>query len=785
MKTNNVLLISFLLLGSCTVKEQQPLTGSNWGDLRNGSAEKVVSSEITFWNAEQRGTDAQHFFDYEAIDGKKSLSIQSSRISSGRWWNRVNLKPWSVYKFTGWIKTTNIVAEKNMGAGIRLEGMDIELKDLKGTNDWTKIEYEFNTGNNDATIVSCELSLDGGAKGQVWFDNMNFDLISSEKLETVITIDPEKRSEPLSKYVYGQFIEHLGKCIYGGIWAEMIEDRKFYYTPGNEFSPWIIEGDKTRLSIDRNNPYVGELSPVLHISDKGHITLKQENLGCRANIACKGRIILKADKGIKKVNITLCSGKYKETISLSEFKPGYYSYQLLFEPDEFSQNASLEINGEGNGKLYLGTLSLMPEDNIKGFRKDVLALLKELDSPVYRWPGGNFVSGYNWNDGLGPRDLRPPRKNPAWTGVEHNDVGIHEFIEFCKLINTEPYIAVNAGLGGVEEARKQIEYCNGDLNTPMGLLRAKNGAREAWQVRWWSIGNEMYGGWQLGHMSTDEFVQKHNDFAFAMRSADPNISLVAVGNVGPWDKMIMAECSDNMDLISEHFYRQDWHGGGLMTHVKQIPEAIRHKAEAHRRYRKEIPGLAEKNIRICLDEYNYWYGPHIYGELGTRYFLRDALGIAAGMNEFARQSDMIFMANYAQTVNVIGCIKTNTTHSVMASTGQVLKLYRSKFGSIPIEMKGELRPLDIVATLNTTMDTLVISAVNPTWDDVSLDINIVSTEISGNIEKWTITGPDDMAYNEPAMPERVSINGPMILPFRQSLKIKPVSINIFRIPIKF
>jgi alpha-N-arabinofuranosidase len=272
----------------------------------------------------------------------------------------------------------------------------------------------------------------------------------------------------------------------------------------------------------------------------------------------------------------------------------------------------LSIEPLGSGRLYVGTVSLMPGDNVEGFRPDVLVLLRELGSPVYRWPGGNFVSGYNWRDGIGDRDKRPPRKNPAWQGVESNDVGIHEFMRLCELINTEPYIAVNAGLGSSDEAVAEVQYATGAETTPMGKLRASNGHPDPWKVPFWSIGNEMYGNWQLGHMSTEQFVMKNNEFADKMRSANPAIHLISEGDLGAWDKMILSNCSDKMDYISEHFYKQDYHGGGLMTHVKQIPDAIREKAAAHREYRKTIPSLAGKDIRICMDEWNYWYGPHIY-----------------------------------------------------------------------------------------------------------------------------------------------------------------------------
>lgn len=220
-----------------------------------------------------------------------------------------------------------------------------------------------------------------------------------------------------------------------------------------------------------------------------------------------------------------------------------------------------------------------------------------------------------------------------------------------------------------------------------------------------------------------------------------------------------------------------------MTHVKQIPDAIREKAVAHREYRKTIPALAGKDIRICMDEWNYWYGPHIYGELGTRYFFRDAMGIAAGLNEYSKHSDIIYMANYAQTVNVIGCIKTNTTHSVFDATGQVLKLYRGKFGFIPVEITGETRPLDIGATLTTGLDTLTLSVINPTMEAVSFPFAVTGSKAGTGGEIWRVTAPDLMSTNEPGRDPAVVIVGPEKFEYNGKLEVEPASISIFRIPV--
>jgi len=180
-----------------------------------------------------------------------------------------------------------------------------------------------------------------------------------------------------------------------------------------------------------------------------------------------------------------------------------------------------------------------------------------------------------------------------------------------------------------------------------------------------------------------------------------------------------------------------------------------------------------------MDEWNYWYGPHIYGELGTRYFMRDAMGIAAGLNEYSRQSDMVFMANYAQTVNVIGCIKTNTTSSVFDATGQVLKLYRQHFGTVPVTISGETRPVDIAATLDSEGRTLTISVINATRDEVKIPVTLLNGTVSGEGELWQVTAPDEMATNEPGRPENVKITGPDAVPSGGELTVGPASINLF------
>ena len=777
MRKHKLIWIILLLFVICSWSKQEK-------GIINPSMEQVQNGKMTGWDTVWWDLPSTHIISDLAYHGKKSISIVSDEPSTGAWFTKALLEPFTKYRLTAWIKTENLVPERGKGTALLLPNMDIEPVYFEGTHDWTQIEYEFETGWDDSMAPRLQFGVRGRARGQVWLDNISLEMISSDKPEPSVKADLDALAEkPMQPYIYGQFIEHLGRCIYGGIWAEMLEDRKFYYKPGDEHSPWKVKGNNTRLEMDVHYPYVGKHSPLLMPGPDGG-GIYQENIGLRKDIACEGRIILKGNKGIKKLVIKLFWDEIAcDSMVINDLTSEFKVYEFTLQPGSTTLEGRIEIIGFGEGYFTIGTLSLMPDDNIEGFRADVLALLKELNSPVYRWPGGNFVSGYNWKDGIGPRDKRHPRKNPAWRGVEHNDVGIHEFMRFCELLNSEPYIAVNAGLGGSEMAREHVEYTNGSIETPMGKLRMENGHENPWNVKWWSVGNEMYGDWQLGHMPTEEFVKKHKEFVAEMKSADPEIVIVAVGNPGEWNEMMLGNCAEDMDYISEHFYRQDWHGGGLITHVRQIPDAIREKAELHREYRNEIPGLAEKDIQICMDEWNYWYGPHVYGELGTRYFLKDALGIAAGIHEYSRQSDIIYMANYAQTVNVIGCIKTDDISSVFATTGLVLKLYRKYFGTWPVRIEESYRPLDVALTLTEQKDTLCIGIVNPTMDDWKVPVTITQSIPVGMAKRWIITGNDPLLYNEPGKKPSVIIQGPEEITLQDNLIIESLSISLYRIPL--
>jgi alpha-N-arabinofuranosidase len=312
----------------------------------------------------------------------------------------------------------------------------------------------------------------------------------------------------------------------------------------------------------------------------------------------------------------------------------------------------------------------------------------------------------------------------------------------------------------------------------------------------------MFGRWQLGYMALNHYVLKHNWIEAKMREVDPTIKTIGVGEVGAgmpdeneqeesqprrgfgrgqprsWSMGMLQNCADQMDLISEHFYcreRED-----IAEHVAQIPSQIKRIADAHREFRARLPELEGKKVPVALDEWNYWYGPHVFGELGTRYFLKDALGIAAGLHEYFRNTDIYMMANYAQTVNVIGCIKTTKTAAEFDSTAFPLMLYRREFGTIPVKVEHGSAPLDVSAALTEDKDALTVGVVNPTHDTYRLKLDVTGIMPGSGGRSWVITGDDPKAYNDPGEPRRVTIEPGEAVDLGGAVTIKPLSITLLK-----
>jgi alpha-N-arabinofuranosidase len=630
---------------------------------------------------------------------------------------------------------------------------------------------------------------------------------------SVVTLYGDRTGAPMSPFIYGQFIEHLGRCIYGGIWAEMLEDRKFCFPITAEYrpyrqledtrfpvvgaSPWQIIGAADAVTMVKEDAFVGEHTPRI----KAGAGIRQRDLAVVQGKDYVGYIWLSAPEGGASVDVVLVWGEdetARQTVRIKNVKDKYRKFPLKFTAGAGTEKAMLEILVAG-GDVMVGTASLMPGDNVRGMRPDTLALLKQLGGTMYRWPGGNFVSGYNWRDGIGDRDRRPPRKNPAWTGVEHNDFGLDEFIDFCREVGTEPVIAANTGFGDDYSAAQEVEYCNRGTDTIGGSWRAKNGHKKPYGVKYWCVGNEMFGPWQLGFMQLSQYVQKHERVAKAMWKVDPSLQLIGVGSFGEmnskndpdqkyhWTEGMLRECANCMNYISEHFYRgrTPWapEEPNLVGHVNLLRQSIIQKAEGHRKLQKTLGLLDARPVPIAMDEWNYWHQPYVYGELGCAYDLSDALGIAVGLHEYSRNSDIIKMAHYAQTVNVIGCVKTTKTDAFFDATALPLMLYRHHYGSIPIAVEGNqaASALDVAAAWTEDRKAVTIAVVNPNEESKAIEFKLDAIKPQAKGTSWVIAGNDPKLRNDENNERIKIVEAPA--PWENRLTAVPLSITLLRFPV--
>lgn len=337
-----------------------------------------------------------------------------------------------------------------------------------------------------------------------------------------------------------------------------------------------------------------------------------------------------------------------------------------------------------------------------GFRKDVMSAVKELKPTIIRYPGGNFVSNYNWLDGVGPKSERVPRLELAWGTLEPNLFGTNEFMEYVKSIGAEPYFSVNMGTGTIEEARRWVEYCNVKEGPYYAELRKKHGVAEPHNIKYWSLGNEMDGPWQMGHLSAEDYAKKAREAAKLMVRTSPGIKLIAAGssnyrpgaNPDHWNQTILTELKDVIDYIAIHMYV----GNPDSNYYNFIstPLVLEQRTKIIKGLIAQAMQTADRGDRdpiyIAWDEYNVWYrarrGIHATGKnaLEERYNLEDALVIAGFLNAFVRNADVVKMANMAQLVNVIAPIFTNENGMFKQTIFYPLELFANNVSGTSLDV---------------------------------------------------------------------------------------------------
>ncbi|MFC1961320.1 alpha-N-arabinofuranosidase [Chloroflexota bacterium] len=449
-----------------------------------------------------------------------------------------------------------------------------------------------------------------------------------------------------------------------------------------------------------------------------------------------------------------------------------------------------------------------PHANEQGFRKDVLALLREVNYRSIRYPGGNFLSGYRWLDGVGPPDQRPRRRDLAWQSIDTNQFGTNEFIEFCRVIDAEPMLGVNMGTGTIQEAANLVEYCNAPAGTQYADLRVSHGYAEPHNVKYWCIGNEMDGPWQIGHLNAEDYGKKAREAAKMMRWHDPSIELVLCGSSNSdmptypeWDRVALEFAWEQVDYHSLHYYAINHHDdtGSYLALSKEF-ETYLDTLTGVLRYVK-AKQRSKHDVYLSWDEWNVWYkdrsgqggwteAPHLSEEV---YNLEDALVVAQWMNVFLRRADVLKIACLAQIINTISPITTTRDAILKHTTYYPIMLFSqlASGNALNVEVKaplyetaqfGEMPLLDVSASYNEETDSHAIFIVNRSqtesllvelcWQDLApQQINAVHQ----------LAGTDPKAANSFEQPNQlvaVQVDVPAIESKTATLVVPPLSFTV-------
>jgi alpha-N-arabinofuranosidase len=416
----------------------------------------------------------------------------------------------------------------------------------------------------------------------------------------------------------------------------------------------------------------------------------------------------------------------------------------------------------------------------QGWRRDVIEAIKPLAMPLMRYPGGNFVSCYDWWDGIGPRENRPRRLDYAWKSVETNHVGIDEFVRWCRQVETEPMMAVNLGTRGAAEAQAVVEYCNMPGGSKYADMRIANGHRDPYGIKVWCLGNEMDGPWQAGHVPAEEYARRADAAAKMIRGLDPTIELVLCGSSGrgmstylEYDRISLDYCWDHVQYVSAHRYSNNGRNDSAWFLAEGVE--IQRVIDDYRGLFAYVRGKrrSNKQVHLSFDEWNVWYknmemdgkwteAPHLLEEI---YNLEDALVCAQYLTAFVRNADVVKIACIAQMVNVIAPILTRRDGLLIQSIYHPLAWFAKHARGQSLQVKidgptykagdrGDVPAIDAAATYDSANGILAIFVVNRHGSQ-ELTVRLEDQRMTRVIESTWLGGADLKLDNTWDQPDRV------------------------------
>jgi alpha-N-arabinofuranosidase len=636
-----------------------------------------------------------------------------------------------------------------------------------------------------------------------------------------IKIDPTNVIGEVNHYLYGANLEQIGESIYGGVWAEMLKSPKFSgpdphfvaMAQGGERNqnagvvvPWeALNPDYERVICDHDctDFYVRARYQMDHAVHKGihppagmrgvwtaqqsqRIVIRESDMLLHG--ICQNGLLLKRGASyelrlvMKGMGQTVTVTLGDQTWTIDDVATDWETYTTTLVIGQEELDGRLAVAFVDEGTLWIGRASLMQATHVDGFRADVIQAIKDNWTPTWlRWPGGNFASAYHWQDGVGDRDKRPPYLDPAWQIWEYHDVGTDEFMQYCKLIDSEPVLTINMGTGSAKEAAEWVEYCNGDVNTKFGAMRAENGHPEPYNVKTWFVGNEQFGNWQDGHVDAETYARRYLEFSKAMLAVDPNLYLPAVGvpsdQHGHWNERVLKMAGEEMDVLSFHWYSirtMRWDAPPPADDLVLAQLAAAHEIDRILDTTIEISRAhSDPAVPIAFDEWNPYLRakPPLFIE---EYNLADGLYTGGVMNAVLRRCDMVHMSAPFNFTNVMGNYRI-TQGSVWATPSTLVLDLLTRFrGSVGIDCKVVETPtfsspeiglqvaysgvptIDAAATYDAEQKVVYLSIVNHDLRDEGV-VQVDLSGLAGNAIVYTVSGESGVVLNTEGGPKAVEI----------------------------